>query len=138
MYKKILENEKETNYSVSDTGEVKNDKTNKLLTINNGNVQLYISGKNNRRSVAKLVAIAFIPKENKEQILVKHLDGNLMNNHVDNLQWITNKENSNNTWEKRRENDTTGAGIIRGKRKRENIVENVKYTLKDNEKQIEL
>lgn len=102
---------------MSDTGEVKNDKTNKLLTINNGNVQLYISGKNNRRSVAKLVAIAFIPKENEEQILVKHLDGNLMNNHVDNLQWITNKENSNNTWEKRRENDTTGAGIIRGKKK---------------------
>ena len=92
MYKKILENEKETNYSVSDTGEVKNDKINKLLTINNGNVQLYISGKNNRRSVAKLVAIAFIPKENEEQILVKHLDGNLINNHADNLQWITNKK----------------------------------------------
>lgn len=43
----------ETNYTVTDDGVVKNSKTGRIMTINNGNVQLYINGKGTGRSARK-------------------------------------------------------------------------------------
>lgn len=133
MFKKILLDGVETNYSVSDDGEIRNDSSNKIMTINKGVVQLYINKKNKRLSVGKLVAQAFIPKLREEEIYVTHIDEDINNNKVDNLLWITAQENSNNTWKKRRENNTTGAGQKRQSKKRENIVDLTHYVLNENE-----
>ena len=133
MFKKILLDGIETNYSVSDDGEIRNDSSNRIMTINKGVVQLYINKKNKRLSVGKLVAQAFIPKLREEEIYVTHIDEDVNNNKVDNLLWITAQENSNNTWKKRRENNTTGAGQKRQSKKRENIVDLTHYVLNENE-----
>lgn len=133
MFKKILLDGVETNYSVSDDGEIRNDSSNKIMTINKGVVQLYINKKNKRLSVGKLVAQAFIPKLREEEVYVTHIDEDVNNNKVDNLLWITAQENSNNTWKKRRENNTTGAGQKRQSKKRENIVDLTHYVLNENE-----
>ena len=127
-----------TVYTISDEGVIKNSKTGRVMTINNGNVQLNANGKSYNRSVGKLVAEAFLEKP-EGNCLVNHKDGDKMNNQVDNLEWITNQENGRNIWERRRANGTTSAGQKTVRKKRENIVEyNIKYVLQDNERQIEL
>lgn len=55
-------------------------------------VELYKDGKSKMFYVHRLVAISFIPNpDNKPQI--NHKDGNKDNNTVDNLEWVTSKEN---------------------------------------------
>lgn len=139
MYKKVIINGNETLYSVSDKGEIKNDKSGNLLKISSsGTVQLSIDGKNSTRKVSRIVADAFIPNENGYEY-VTHLDGNKSNNTIENLKWISTKENGQNIWAKRRQNGTTGAGVERGKRKRENIVGTENFIMdNENEKQIVL
>ena len=137
MEKQIFIDGLETNYTISEEGIVKNSKTGRIMKINKGNVQITVNGKNTGRSVGKIVAEAFIPNPDNLPV-VEHIDGDKMNNKVENLRWISNKQNSLNTWEKRRENGTTNAGRKLGKRKRENIVEINPLFLTDDEKQIKL
>lgn len=63
-----------------------------------GYVGLYqVSNCNKRKtfSIHRLVAAAFIPNPNNKPC-VDHIDGNRLNNHVDNLRWATHLENNNN------------------------------------------
>jgi len=55
-------------------------------------------GKQRCRKAHRLFAQIFIPNPlNLPQ--VNHIDGNKLNNHISNLEWVTNKQNSDHAWD---------------------------------------
>lgn len=83
-------------YRISRDGRIWTEKQDKWMKTHEKNGYLFIQlRKNNTHtytSVHRLVAITYIPNpENKR--CVNHKDFNTKNNHVDNLEWVTDKEN---------------------------------------------
>jgi hypothetical protein len=87
-------------YSVSIFGQVRNDETGRVLKsgLNSRGyfqARLHKNGGQKSLLVHRLIAIAFIPNpESKE--MVDHIDGNPINNSLENLRWATACENQHN------------------------------------------
>ena len=87
-------------YLVSNTGEVKNKKTNRLMMGSKQNgyrfVNMYINSETPKmnRLIHRMIAQTFIENPTKKPV-VNHKDTNILNNNVDNLEWVTYKENMN-------------------------------------------
>jgi hypothetical protein len=95
-------------YSVSNFGQVRNDKTERIMKLTKNqdmdktgkktnyfrySVCLTKEGKSKNVKVSRLVATAFIPNPNNLPV-VHHIDCNPLNNNVDNLAWVTVLENA--------------------------------------------
>jgi hypothetical protein len=85
-------------YSVSNMGRVKNNKTNKVLHLDNcqtyERVSLRSKGKRNKHYyVHRLVYCTFNNDDDLEGYVIDHIDGNPKNNKLSNLQKITQSEN---------------------------------------------
>lgn len=61
-------------------------------------VSLWRNGKERTWLVHRLIAKAFIPKV-EEKDYINHIDGNRLNNHVDNLEWCDHTENNNHAFD---------------------------------------
>lgn len=92
------------NYSVSDDGKIRNDKSGNVKATSHESkgrvyrqVSLYSNGTGRTFTVHKLVAKAFIPNPNNRKE-INHKDGNPENNNVNNLEWCTHKENIDHAW----------------------------------------
>ena len=88
---------KDFNYSVSNKGEVRNDKTGRILkkTVSTTGylfVQLF-DKKTHMKYVHRLVGEAFIPNPDFLP-QIDHIDGDKKNNDVSNLRWVSVSENS--------------------------------------------
>ena len=62
-------------------------------------IALRNAGKQVKYSVHRLVAEAFLPKEEGRDF-VNHLDGNRLNNHYSNLEWVSMQENNCHRFDK--------------------------------------
>ena len=91
--------EYENLYEVSNKGNVRGLKYNKLLKLRQDNrepyyiVRLCKKSKESVKRVHRLVAIAFIDNPDKLPV-VNHKDGNKLNNSVENLEWCSYSDNT--------------------------------------------
>ena len=94
----LIINGKNTNYLISETGQIYNSKTKKYLTgsIRSGYrmVKLTIDAIKKDYCVHRLVAETFLENPNNLP-QVNHKDRNKLNNDVHNLEWVSASENMN-------------------------------------------
>lgn len=87
-------------YAITKTAKVKNIATGKVLTgglCGSGYLNYHIYQDNGTQIVVgahRLMAFTFIPNDDPEKIYVNHIDGNKLNNAIENLEWVTPLENA--------------------------------------------
>lgn len=97
--KQIIVNNISTNYFITENGKCYNSLTGKYLkgqVGKNGYLSFYLTlpnGKKKRVYAHRIVAFNYIPNIDLNKKEVNHKDGNKLNNTVDNLEWVTAKEN---------------------------------------------
>lgn len=92
----------EDKYLISNYGDVFSIRANRELSLKHNHdgylrIQLWNKQVNQYRSVHILVMEAFTDKP-FDKAVVNHKDGNKQNNKLDNLEWVTQKENIKHAW----------------------------------------
>lgn len=82
------------NYMITPEGDIYSLKTHKFLSPKTTNGYKCITLDRTTCLLHRLVALTYIPTSDTS-LIVNHKDCNKMNNHVDNLEWITQRENCN-------------------------------------------
>lgn len=94
-----------TNYEVSDTGIVRRKNNKNVLKgcITSGYRSVKLTFENSRQLrfyVHRLVAMHFIPNSDKNKTFVNHKNGDKLDNKVENLEWVTPRENNLHYYQK--------------------------------------
>ena len=97
MKEKFMLLDFDNKYAISNYGNIKNLKTNRILKShlnNNGYLEIQLCSNCKKKTflVHRLVGLTFIENIYKKPY-INHIDGNKTNNRVDNLEWCTAKEN---------------------------------------------
>lgn len=119
IWKDIYINGKITNYEISNIGEIRN-KLNGNIKAKYGkdryyNMQLYVDGKCRHFLMHRLVAIHFLDEnKDKNKPCVNHINGNRYCNWYKNLEWVSNKSNTqhaieNGLWNPKHGNQAKGS-----------------------------
>jgi len=94
------------NYSVSNTGDIKNNKTNRILKyyIRNGYKSITLSNDNIKKTynIHTIVAEHFLIKPCDKNHVVNHKDENKLNNNINNLEYTTYAENTKHSMTSKR------------------------------------
>jgi len=101
MWKSI--SELDGRYDISDCGEIRNNKTSKILCKKldrDGYYQIGLRKLGDRKKIwfyiHRLVALYFLGPPDNENNQVDHIDNNKTNNKVENLRWVTQLDNNLN------------------------------------------
>lgn len=103
-YRDIIVDGVETNYQISECGDVLNKSTGRLLKSRVGNngykiIDIYVGVQKKRTfTIHKLVATAFVENPMNKPT-VNHDDGDVFNNHYKNLIWATYGENNQHAYD---------------------------------------
>ncbi len=86
-------------YWINDEGKIINKNTGNIISWKKENNGYYrvslmkIGGGTTLKSVHRLVLMAFSPIKNQNELQVNHKDGDKSNNNLENLEWVTPKQN---------------------------------------------
>lgn len=96
--KKLFQKTKQVKYYITENGEVFSKNSHnifkqKKLTLNKKRGYFYVRTVLGNYAVHRLVALSFLKKD-RYRTVVNHIDGNKQNNNLNNLEWVTYKENA--------------------------------------------
>lgn len=96
---------KYTKYEISNDGKIKNSKTGRILktSVNKQGYEqvcIHHNGKQYTKNIHRLIAETFYDYDKYDELEVNHIDGNKLNNRIENLEWCTRKENVDHAFRK--------------------------------------
>lgn len=116
VWKILILDDKEWNYEVSNLGRVRSNITKQIYSLCKRGDYLGISlqheQKRSTHLVHRLVALTFIPNDEKTKFCVNHKNHNPIDNRVENLEWVSISENVKHSYT-RQDRKTVKKAVVR-------------------------